>query len=80
MSNKDKLIKRFLSFPSDFHFDELIKLLRIFGFHEVRTGRTSGSRVKFVNQEGLRINLHRPHPGGILKIYQMKQVKEFLGL
>jgi len=36
MTQKEKIIIRFLSMPSDFHFDELEKLLGYFGFHEVK--------------------------------------------
>lgn len=80
MSKKEKLIARFLSMPSDFHYDEMGKLLGYFGFEEVKKGKTSGSRVKFENAEGVPMMLHKPHPGGIMKKYQMRQVNEILGL
>lgn len=60
--------------------DEMVKLLGYFEFREVRKGKTSGSRVKFMNPDGLPIMLHKPHPSGIMKQYQLKQVKEVLGL
>jgi hypothetical protein len=80
MSKKEKLIARFITLPSDFHYDELVKLLGYFDFEEVRKGKTSGSRVKFMNQKGVPIMLHKPHPTGIMKHYQLKQIKEILGL
>lgn len=80
MSKKDKLVARFLSMPSDFHYDEIVRLLGYFGFVEVKKGKTSGSRVKFMNAEGVPIYMHRPHPSGIMKRYQLKQVKEIVGL
>ena len=80
MSKKDKLIERFLSMPSDFHYDEMLRLLGYFDFEEVKKGKTSGSRVKFVNAEGVSVYMHRPHPSVIMKRYQLKQVKEILGL
>jgi hypothetical protein len=80
MSKKEKLIARFITLPSDFHYDELVKLLGYFHFEEVRKGKTSGSRVKFTNQKGVPIMLHKPHPTGIMKHYQLKQIKEILGL
>lgn len=80
MSRKEKLVKRFLSFPSDFHYDELIALLGHFGFTEEKTGKTTGSRVRFVNSDGITIMMHRPHPSGIIKHYQLKQIKEILEL
>jgi len=80
MSKKDKLIARFLRMPSDFHFDEMVKLLGYFEFSPVKKGKTSGSRVKFENHESVPVLLHKPHPSGIMKMYQMKQVKELLEL
>ena len=80
MSRKDKLVARFLSMPSDFHFNEMVRLLGYFGFTEVKKGKTSGSRVKFMNQDEVPIYMHKPHPSGIMKRYQLKQVKEILGL
>ena len=66
--------------PSDFHYDEMVKLLGYFGFDEVKKGKTSGSRVKFQNGAGVPVILHKPHPDGIMKKYQMKQIKEILEL
>ncbi len=80
MSKKEKLVQRFLRMPSDFHYDELVKLLGHFGFIEVKKGKASGSRVKFENEEGIPIILHKPHPSGIMKRYQMKQINEILEL
>jgi hypothetical protein len=80
VSKKEKLIARFLSLPSDFHYNEMVTLLGYCGFQEVRKGKTSGSRVKFINKEGVPIMLHKPHPSGILKLYQMKQIQEILSL
>ncbi len=80
MSRKDKLIKRFQSLPKDFHFDEAVTLLGYFEYYPVKKGKTSGSRVKFENEDGISILMHKPHPSGLLKGYQIKQIKEFLGL
>lgn len=35
---------------SPFTYDELVRLFRLFGFVESHKGRTSGTRVEFVNQ------------------------------
>jgi len=80
MSKKEKLIERFLLGPKDFHYDEAVKLLGHFGFTEVKKGKTSGSRVKFENEDGVPIMLHKPHPTGIMKQYQLKQIREILEL
>jgi predicted RNA binding protein YcfA (HicA-like mRNA interferase family) len=80
VTKAEKLISRFLNLPADFHYDEMVKLLNHFGYYEVKKGKTSGSRVKFSNAEGRIIIMHKPHPSGILKRYQLKQVKKVLKL
>lgn len=75
MTTKDKLIKRFLSFPKDFTIDELITLLGKFDFEVSNKGKTSGSRIAFINREnGTIIRIHMPHPGKIIKPYALKEV------
>ncbi|MFT6856455.1 MAG: hypothetical protein ACJA0X_002434 [Cyclobacteriaceae bacterium] len=66
--------------PSDFHYNEMVKLLAYHGFNEVKKGKTSGSRVKFESLKGIPIILHKPHPTGIMKKYQLKQIQEILAL
>lgn len=76
MSRFEKLLKRFLSRPKDFSYDELLMLLSGLGYRELKGGRTSGSRVAFVHLEtGHVIRLHRPHPVGILKSYQLADLE-----
>ncbi len=77
MSKKEKLVARLLSRPKDFHYDEAKALLQYFDFVENHKGKTSGSRVEFVRGDDS-ILLHRPHPSGELKSYQVKQLIEFL--
>ncbi|MCL2327415.1 MAG: type II toxin-antitoxin system HicA family toxin [Bacteroidetes bacterium] len=65
MTTKDKLIERFKSQPKDFTFGELTKLLSGFGFEISNKGKTSGSRVRFINkEEKMIIDLHKPHTQG----------------
>lgn len=78
MSRKDKLIQRFLSQPKDFSWEELLVLLSFLGFEEVRTGKTGGSRRRFVNTDAVVITLHKPHPRNVLKAYQIEQIIEVL--
>ncbi len=80
MSKKTQLINRFLTMPSDFHFNEVVKLVGYFGYAEMKTGKTSGSRIKFISKDGDQIKFHKPHPTGIMKRYQLKEIKEKLGL
>lgn len=79
MTKKDKLIKRFLRIPKDFTFDELVSLLRHLGFEMGNKGKTSGSRVEFINVE-LKISYfaHKPHPDKVVKTYVLRQLREFL--
>ena len=67
MTKTDKLLSRLLSRPRDFTYDELRSLLSGFGYEEVTSGRTSGSRVAF-------IRLHKPHPAPALKRYQVEAI------
>lgn len=79
MAKFGKLKERLLSKPSDFTWDELVNLLGHIGYDEVNTGKTGGSRRRFVSSNSQHvINLHKPHPGKILKIYQIKQVVDSL--
>ncbi len=79
MSKQQKLLERFLSRPCDFGYDELKKMLSGFNYTECRKGKTSGSRVAFINETTRHIiRLHRPHPRNILKFYQLKDIEEAL--
>ena len=74
MSKADKLITRLLSLPKDFTWDELTAVLKYFGYSELSTGKTGGSRRKFVNEKNSIISLHKPHPGNIVKRYALEIV------
>ena len=60
--------------PRDFTFDELTRLLAIFGYKLSDKGKTSGSRVIFKNEEKRPITLHRPHPGNIIRMYVLRSI------
>lgn len=77
MGTKEKLIDRFKRQPSDFNWDELVRLFAIFGFEVSNKGKTSGSRVIFVKGNHA-YTAHKPHPGSVVKKYVLKQVYEFL--
>lgn len=78
MVSKEKLIERFKQQPNDFTFDEMERLLSIFGYEKSNKGKTSGSRVIYRNENKRPIMLHKPHPGNIIKVYAMKQVLDEL--
>jgi len=67
MSKTEKLIARLLSQPKDFTYPELKTLLSFWGYEELQG---SGSRVCFQSKKH-KIKLHKPHPGNILKQYQI---------
>ncbi len=51
------------------------KLLKGFGYDEIKSGKTSGSRVAFISKSGGHIiRLHRPHPSPVLKLYQVHEI------
>jgi hypothetical protein len=82
MSKQNKLISKFLEIPpkKDLTFKELSSLLLSLNFEKIEG---VGSAVKFYNKEkDLLINLHKPHPSDILKVYLVKQIqiklKEFI--
>ena len=79
MGQKDKLIKRLKDLPNDFTFDEAEKLLGYFSYYRDNKGKTSGSRVMFVNDfNQTKILLHKPHPRKELLRYQLKELIIFL--
>lgn len=78
MSKREKLLRRLLSVPKDFTFNEAVTLLRQLGYDLDNKGKTSGSAVSFVNNQKHTMTIHKPHPGNILKTYQVKHIIEEL--
>ncbi len=74
MGQKEKLIKRLKSKPKDFTFEEAETLLNYFGYERSNKGKTSGSRVMFINSNCGSILLHKPHPRKELLSYQINQL------
>jgi hypothetical protein len=76
MSKIEILIQRFISKPKDFSYNELTMPLSYFGY---KHGQGSGSRVVFIHHiNGHMIKLHEPHPGNILKRYQLDLIEQEL--
>lgn len=74
MSKQEKQIERLKSIPKDFTFDEMKSLLYALGFQLSNKGKTSGSRVLFINGT-ITIGFHKPHANNnIMKEYQLKQI------
>lgn len=68
-----------MSKPTDFTYDEMTRLLRAFGYEEIKTGKTSGARMAFFNKEsGHIIHLHKPYPQNTLRRHQLDFLEEEL--
>ena len=78
MTKRDKLIERFLKQPVDFSWQELERLLSALGYQLVGSGKTAGSRARFLHAKFPPITLHKPHPKPILKRYQLEDILNLL--
>ena len=79
MGQKEKLALKLRSHPKTFTFDEAVTLLSYYGYVQENKGKTSGSRVRFLNSKtGARISLHKPHPRKELLDYQIGQLVDHL--
>jgi hypothetical protein len=76
MTSISKLVDRFKKKPKDFSNDELKGLLSSFGYTEKQG---AGSRVVFSNETtNHKTKLHKPHPGNILKQFQLDIIENEL--
>jgi hypothetical protein len=66
MARRNKLLDRFRQQPADFARDQLVRLLRNFGYELEAKGKDQRNRVRFVRPGYPSINLHRPHPRTII--------------
>ncbi len=74
MGTKEKLVDRLKSQPKDFTFEEAELMLTLFGYTKSNKGKTSGSRVMFIDEQKRKILLHKP----LLKTYALKDIIEKL--
>ena len=56
MSRLEIEIERLKSRPKDYTYDEVKSLLNKLGFYENNKGKTSGSRVEFINEKKYKLN------------------------
>ena len=78
MARQEKLVRRFRGRPSDFAWQELVRLLEGLGYSEARTGSSGGSRRRFVHPDAPAISLHEPHPNSIVKRYVIDELLRLL--
>lgn len=79
MSRIDKLKQRFLSepIPTDFRWDDLVRMLDSMGF-TMETNDGSARRFVCTVMPEIVIFIHEPHPKKILKNYQMRDIRQIL--
>ena len=78
MGRKEKLLARLQERPKDFRWDELTSLPKALGYVQRKTGKTGGSRRRFVHSTAPTITLHKPHPTRIVKTYVINDILELL--
>ena len=78
MSKLEKEIKRLKSKPKDYTYDEMKNLLIKLGFYEYNKGKTPGSKVRFINKDEVKIDMHKPHPDNIIKMYVINNIIKIL--
>jgi hypothetical protein len=79
MSKHEKLIEKLLKQPNNFTYNEMVSLLKGFGYTEEERGRSSGSAVMFYHKKTKdKIMFHKPHPEKELKKYLLKLILEKL--
>ena len=78
MGRREKLVARLKGRPKDFTWDELVRLLDGLCYIEAATGKTGGSRRRFIHETAPTIALHKPHPGNIVKMYVIDDVLRIL--
>ena len=77
MSKKEKRLEHLFKIPppKDFTWDELISVMDAANFSNNCKG---GSHYAFEHKSGFQIHVSKTHPSGILKKYQIDNVKEAL--
>ena len=78
MSRQEKLREKLLRLPGNFTYNEMVKLLRGFGYIEEERRRSSGSAIMLYHKElNDKIMFHKPHPEKELKkMYILKMIIE----
>jgi len=76
VSQYQKIVDRIINNSGTVTYVELIYVIKKLGYNEIKTGKTSGSRVAFYSQKsGLLIRLYKPYPGNELEDYQIKLIR-----
>lgn len=76
MTKSRKLLARLLTIPRDFTWDELTTCLAGLGLREIASKR--GSYRTFAAKSGMKVFVHKLHPGNVVKPYALRQVVDVL--
>lgn len=75
MSSFKKALERLKNKPSDLKWNEINRILKQLGYDQLKSGKTSGSRVKFYNKDKKSLlSLHKPHNPEIVRKYQIEYI------
>jgi predicted RNA binding protein YcfA (HicA-like mRNA interferase family) len=75
VSKKEKLLDKLRSLPSDFTWDEAVKVMKQ---HKFQLVKNTGSRRTFRHENGVKVSIHEPHPQNTLLKYAMENLIEAL--
>ena len=78
MTQRDKLLQKLVDNPKNFSWDDFVALVTQLGYRKAKSGKTGGSRRRYVHPTYAPISLHEPHPEKFLKNYQIEVVIEAL--
>jgi hypothetical protein len=71
VSKKQKLLEKLLSTPAGFTWDEAVVVMRQHNFTLIKN---SGSRRVFRHTNGVKAQIHEPHPQNTLLKYAMEDL------
>jgi len=78
MSTIEKLKQELKRRPKTFKWKDAKRILEHEGYVEDTSGKTSGSRIRFENEEGVSFVLHKPHLDSNMKSYIIRDLASFL--
>ena len=78
MGQIEKLLAKLTNHPADLEYAELRRIMLYFGYEEKTGGKTSGSRMRFVDRKGNILTIHKRHPQKELLPYQVDDVVDHL--
>ena len=78
MGKIEKLKQDLKARPKTYNWQDVVQVLESVGYRQNKSGKTSGSRVRFVHSKAAPLVLHKPHPGNEMKRYMIKYIADKL--